>query len=164
MLREGLRLSRRHRTLLYGCVTALFVTGVLWLVFHYFVRVDGEFGEAQHPLEPWWLKLHGAAAMVFLLILGSLIRGHLRVGWKTRRNRQSGTTLTSACVVLIVTGWALYYVAGESARPWISVAHWGVGLVIPVLVVTHVIFGRRTRRAREAPPETAKQPLRRIAV
>jgi hypothetical protein len=75
VLREGVRLSRRHRAWLYWCFALLFVTGVLWLAFHYLVRVEGEFGEARQPLEPWWLKLHRAAAMVFLMIVGSAREG-----------------------------------------------------------------------------------------
>jgi len=162
VLREGVRLSRRHRALLYWCVTLLFVTGVLWLAFHYLVRVEGELGEVRHPLEPWWLKLHGAAAMIFLMILGSLARGHIRMGWKARRNRRSGATLAAVSAVLIVTGWALYYVGSESARPWISAAHWGLGLFVPLFTITHVVFGRRARRAREReqkPPAPQAAPI-----
>ena len=61
MLREGLRLSRRHQAWLHGASALLFTTGALWLVFHHYVRVPGEFGSEPHPLESWWLKLHGAA-------------------------------------------------------------------------------------------------------
>ena len=64
MLREGIRLSRRHQRLLYGICGVLWATGALWLIFHYFLQVSGEFGETPHPLEPWWMRLHGLAAML----------------------------------------------------------------------------------------------------
>lgn len=143
MLREGLRLSRRHRAWLYGTFSALFVSGLLWLVFRRWVRVEGEFGASAHPLEPWWLKLHGAAAMAFLLVLGTLVRGHVRLGWKLHQNRLSGSTLLATNALLAATGWALYYVGGESVRAWVSVLHWGLGLAAPALILVHVVRGRQ---------------------
>ena len=116
---EGLRLDRVHRHLVYSASVALTATGLLWLLFHYFVRVDGPFGDVAHPLESQWLRLHGAAAMLWLLVLGSLVRGHIRGGWKSRRNRVSGIVATSIAGVLIATGWALYYVSHEGVREWV---------------------------------------------
>ena len=146
LLHEGLRLSRRHQAWLYGTALALLVTGLFWLCFHHYVKVEGEFGETAHPLETWWLKLHGAAAMVFLLVLGSLVRGHLRTGWRMRLNRPSGATVTAANAWLVVSGWGLYYIGAESWRPAISSSHWIVGLVLPVVLAVHVQLGRRSRR------------------
>jgi hypothetical protein len=148
MLREGVRLSGRHQAWLYGSAGALLGTGALWTVFHYFLQVEGEFGEQPHVLEPWWLKLHGAAAMVFLMVLGSLVRGHVRLGWKSGINRSSGAILVTVTSFLVLTGWALYYVGVDGARPWISASHWGVGLASPFALLVHVVRGRGTRRAR----------------
>ena len=162
MFREGLRLSRRHRALLYSCVGVLFATGVLWLAFHYLWRGSGEFGDLPHPAESWMLELHGAAAMVFLMLLGSLVRGHMRLGWKTRRNRWSGGVLTGGSAVLVLTGWALYYVGNESARSWISVAHWSFGLAAPALFIAHILFGRAARSPASisgTPSTTVTSPL-----
>jgi hypothetical protein len=145
MLREGLRLSRRHKALLYGALAALFASGALWLIFHHFVHVDGDFGEEPHPLEGVWLRVHGAAAMAFLLVAGSLIRGHVRLGWKQRRNRPSGGMVVAICAVLATTGWALYYVAGDTARAYASALHWTVGLLAPVVFAVHVAQGHRGR-------------------
>jgi hypothetical protein len=146
MLREGLRLSRRHKALVYGAFGALLATGVLWLVFHHFLRVEGDFGAEPHPLEPLWMKAHGAAAMAFLVVLGSLVRGHVRLGWKQRRHRPSGGAIVGASLVLAATGWALYYVGAEGLRAYVSIAHWTLGLAAPVLLAAHVVQGHRARR------------------
>ena len=148
MLREGIRLSRRHRRWLYGTLAALFASGVLWLGFHHFARVESEIGETAHPLEPLWLRVHGAAAMLFLGVLGSLVRGHVRMGWRVGLNRLSGAALVSANAVLVLSGWALYYVGSESRRPWISVAHWTIGVALPLVLAVHVWRGRSLRRRR----------------
>ena len=67
------RLGKRHEASVHLCVAALVITGLLWLLFHFFVVVQGEFGEQQHPLEAWWLRLHGFAGMGALLLFGSLM-------------------------------------------------------------------------------------------
>src|ERR1044071_3187707 len=146
MLREGIRLSRLHRRLLYTFCGLLWASGVLWLLFHYFVRVPGEFGDTPHPLESWWLRLHGLAAMLSLLVLGSLVRGHIRLGWNIGRNRLSGSALVVCATVLIGTGWALYYVSNEFARTWISAVHWSLGLGSLAVIAIHVRAARRAQR------------------
>jgi len=156
MLREGICLSRRHKRLLYAICGALWATGALWLLFHYFLRVPGEFGDTPHPLEPWWMRLHGFAAMLSLLMLGSLMRGHIRVGWNIGRNRLSGAVLVAAGVTLVATGWGLYYVSSEIARPVISIIHWMIGLSSAVAVAAHVYAAGRARRlARNQTPAAA---------
>ena len=151
MLREGIRLSARQRAVLYGCCTLLFLTGVAWLVAHTWMRADGEFGESPHPLEHWSLQLHGAGAMLFLMAIGSLIRGHMRIGWKTNRSRISGATMVASSSVLVVTGWGLYYVGSEAARTFISQLHWGVGLAGPLIIAVHVLGRRRAGISSEEP-------------
>jgi thiol:disulfide interchange protein len=63
--------------------------------------------------------------------------------------RTSGVALLSACAALALGGWALYYVADDAARGWVSVTHWVLGLALPALLLAHVVGSRRERRARE---------------
>jgi len=141
--REGLRLTLRHRAFVYGSSALLFLTGAAWLIAHTRMRVEGEFGDMPHPLERWSLQVHGAVAMLFLMALGSLVRGHIRAGWKAKRSRLSGTTMVAASTALIVSGWCLYYVGNEAARALISQAHWILGLAGPIIIGAHVL-GRRS--------------------
>ena len=69
---HGLRLASRHRGLAYATFAAIWFTGILWLIFHYFLQRQGEFGAEPHPLEAWWLRLHGAVAFVVLWLAGLL--------------------------------------------------------------------------------------------
>jgi drug/metabolite transporter (DMT)-like permease len=138
-----MRLSRGHIRWVYWSSAVLFSTGVLWLVFHYFVHVRGEFGDRPHALEAWWLRLHGAAAMVVLIVLGSLLPIHVRRGWHQRRNLLAGVILSVLATLLIASGYALYYFGGEEARPLISAVHWLFGLAAPLLLVWHIWRGRK---------------------
>ncbi len=140
-----MHLSTRHQAWIYCTFGALFLTGALWLIFHYFVQVEGEFGPAIHPLEPWWMKLHGAAAMVLLFLLGTLLSSHMDSAWRIRRNLKTGIAFVSFNSILILTGYALYYFGGETTRPVISKLHWIVGLGAPIIVGIHVWRGRAAR-------------------
>jgi hypothetical protein len=148
-------LSRNHLRWVYASCALLFASGALWLAFHYFVRVHGEFGESPHPLEHWWLRLHGAAAMLFLIVAGSLVPIHLRRGWHQRRNLLPGIAITATALALTATGYALYYFGGEDTRPLLSLAHWAVGLATPALLVWHILHGRRQREAGPRAPVPA---------
>ena len=47
--------------------------------------------------------------------------------------------------VLIATAFLLYYSGSDTLRPWISNGHLVVGLALPVLLLLHVVVGRRGR-------------------
>jgi hypothetical protein len=150
-----MRLATGHRRWVYWSGAALFLSGALWLVFHQWVQVPGEFGERPHPLELWWLRLHGAAAMLVLVVLGSLLPVHVRRGWHQRKNLLAGTILATFALLLIGSGYALYYFGGEEVRPWISAFHWVLGLAALPLLMWHIRRGRRQRARAAAAPADA---------
>ena len=139
----NLRLERWHRRCVYVASALLILSGAAWLIARYFLRPAGEFGETIHPLEPWAMKLHGAAAMFMLFFLGSLMNSHIRRALHGSRNRVSGWAMMLTLSVLTFTGFGLYYLAGESDRPLWSATHWIVGLALGALIVLHVLLGRR---------------------
>ena len=146
------RLSAVHRRLTYLVCALLYITGALWLLFHYAVAAPDELGRARHPLESWSLRLHGAVAFGFLVALGSLLPRHIGEAWATRRNRSSGAIMLSAASLLVITGWGLYYVGGETLREWLSIGHWVIGLAAAPLLLFHVLLGWRQKPRVEAAP------------
>ena len=156
-----MRLSRGHLRWVYASGLALFASGALWLLFHYFVQVQGELGERPHALEVWWLRLHGAAAMLMLAVLGSLLPVHIRRGWHQRKNLLAGSVLAALALLLIFSGYALYYFGSEETRPWISAFHWVLGLGAPLLLLWHIVSGRRTHAVKHPAPPIS-QPVRSI--
>jgi hypothetical protein len=139
-----MRLSSTHRVWFYASFALLLASGTLWVVFHYFIRVRGEFGVVAHPLQIWWLRLHGAAAMLSVAVLGSLLPIHVRRHWHQGKNRLAGTVAGAIALLLIVTGYALYYLSSEALRPWISTGHWLLGLAALPLLLVHIHSGRRS--------------------
>jgi len=148
---ESIRLGPWHQGAIYGATTALAVSGIIWLVVDYFVATPGEYGPQIHPLEPWMLRLHGAAAMAGLIIYGSLMPVHIRRAWTIRRNIALGIGLVAFMLLLTVTGYLLYYAGDENTRPVISAVHWILGLAVPALLVWHVVSGRNLARKSEPP-------------
>jgi hypothetical protein len=140
----NVRLERWHRRCIYGTAAWLTATGLLWLLAHYFMRPVGEFGVGVHPFEPWSMKLHGAGAMAALFFVGSLMNSHMRRALKAGRNLASGWSMITLLSALILSGYALYYLASEQSRPVWSAAHWVVGLALPLLFVLHIALGRRS--------------------
>ena len=140
-----MRLSRRHELWLYAIGALIFVSGLGWLGDHYLFAGSADFGEAHAAFEPWWLRLHGAAAMAGLAALGSLFPGHIARAWRSRTNYRSGLLMLSIAVLLVVTGYGLYYVGDEETRPWISLVHWLVGIMACAGLVLHVRLGKSRR-------------------
>jgi hypothetical protein len=148
-------MERWQRRTIYAVLILLAGSGMAWLAAHYFLRSHGEFGEAIHPLEPWSMKLHGAAAMATLFFIGSVMNSHIRRAQKTGRNLAAGWALIAALAALAVTGYGLWYIAGEDSRGIWSTTHWLIGLAFPALLVWHIVHGRSLRRMRRVPPSGA---------
>ena len=137
-----MRFSRIYRWIAFLVIVALLVSGVAWIAADQLkLGPDGEYWQRWTAT---LLMVHGSAAMVALLVLGALIEAHMRRAWRARRNRATGVVMLLINACLIVSACALYYNGIEALRPWISNAHIGFGLAMPVLILVHVWIGRRS--------------------
>lgn len=160
-----IRFGNRHKRILYSVFALLWLSGALWLAFHYFLRAPGEFGDTAHPLEIWWLRLHGLMALAALVGVGSVLPVHAHRAWHLKKNRASGLAVKMLMLWLAATGYALYYFVSESNEAWLPFLHWGVGLTLPLMLVAHIRRGRarpatahpRTQPASSAPARVARQ-------
>jgi MFS family permease len=144
---DSIRLKRLQRYFLYGVLALLFLSGVVWTYWNYLAASAGDF---ETSAKAWAMKIHGAAAMAVLVLIGMLLNRHVRFAWRARRNRANGSVFLSAFAVLTITGYGLYYAGGEMLRAWTSWIHLVLGLVLPILLMIHIFLGRRTRRAVQA--------------
>ena len=141
-----IRFAAPHRKFLYSVFSLLWLSGALWLVFHYFMRVPGEFGIAPHPAEIWRLRLHGLMVFAVLVALGTVLPVHARRAWQLKKNRRSGLLMKAIFLWLAVTGYALYYFASDSNENWLPLLHWGAGISVPLMLVLHIRKGRQRMR------------------
>ena len=158
------RLGARHKRLAYATFALLWASGALWLLFHYFFSVEGDFGPEPHPAEKWWLRLHGLAAMLALVALGSLLTNHVRLAWQRKKNQRTGLPMLALTAWLAATGYALYYFSSDANAAWLPLLHWTVGLALPLALVAHVAIGRRRAPRVQPHPHPKKKPaLRAVA-
>jgi hypothetical protein len=141
---DSIRLKRFHRYFLYAVLALLFLSGAAWSYWNYFVPSPGDFETSS---KAWAMKIHGAAAMAILVLIGTVLTAHVRFSWRAGRNRTNGSVFLSAFGVLTITGYGLYYAGGERLRAWTSWIHLAVGLVLPILLLIHILLGKRTRPA-----------------
>ena len=139
---ESIRLKRWQRLFLYAVLALLFLSGVAWAYWNYLVASPGD---PEMSAKAWAMKIHGAAAMAVLILLGMLLNAHVRFAWRARRNRANGSVFLGAFAILTITGYGLYYAGGESLRAWTSWIHLAIGLVLPILLLIHILLGKRTR-------------------
>ena len=139
-----MRLSRWHERWLYAIGAWVFLSGIGWLADHYLFAGSADFGDGHAASEPLWLRLHGAAAMAGLVVFGSLLPGHIARAWRLRRNYRSGVLMLSLMLLLVLTGYGLYYFGDEESRPWISMVHWLAGIVAGASLVLHVRLGKHS--------------------
>jgi hypothetical protein len=142
---HGSKLSPRERFVTYAAFTLAWLSGATWLVFHYFLQRKGEFALEPHPLEHWWLRLHGLCAFVLLWLAGLLWVRHVRPGLRWPPRRQSGLAIAFAFCALAATGYLLYYVDEGAPRDVIGVLHWAIGLALSLPVVVHALPSYRPR-------------------
>jgi succinate dehydrogenase/fumarate reductase cytochrome b subunit len=132
-----MRLPASTRYSLYGLTALLLGSGIVWLVVHYLEAISDP-----HTWEATSMRIHGAAAMALLVIVGIAIALHVTRAWQEGKNRTSGLFLGAVLIVLVLTGYLLYYAGGEAARAAASAIHWILGLGLPFLVAVHVSLGR----------------------
>lgn len=145
-----LHLTRRGKLLIYAVLGTTWGSGVFWLIFHYFFRGHGEFGDEPHPWEHPLIVLHGAGAFAALWLAGWLWSTHIVPWWNSRNRRNSGIALVVLGAALVVSGYLLYYVSGDELRHGVALLHWSIGLLLAVPALVHALRSGRYRRAEES--------------
>ncbi len=122
---------------------ALTASGLLWLWAHYAWGAGA--GELPHPLELWMIRLHGLFAMSGLFFFGVVGAEHAARGLRMARQQLTGVLLLTSLAALALSGYALYYFAPETSRPWIGNGHAAVGATTAALLTWHGRWARRKR-------------------
>ena len=78
-----------------------------------------------------------------LVLAGSVLSTHVRMGWRIRRNLWTGLLILGVLLLLAVSGELLYY-GSEESRDFSLWVHWVVGVMTIALAPLHVLIGRRS--------------------
>ena len=126
----------------------VFVTGVVYLWMKYWLPAPDAFSIIHHPLQPLFLKLHILTAPLLVFAVGSIA---LRHAWRhyatgTREGRLSGTGTAALIIPMVVTGYLIQVITGETALRGIVLTHLVTGLGYGVVILAHQLLVRRSRR------------------
>ena len=132
----GPLMTRWRRRLVQATALALWISGLSWLGLHYCGVRQGAFGPEAHPAEVWVIRTHGALAFVAVALVGYMWALHVGPGWARGARRRSGGTITTVAMLLLVTGYFLYY-GDEQLRVWSSLAHSIAGVLAAGIFLAH---------------------------
>lgn len=94
------------------------------------------------------MRIHGAATMLGMAVLGSLWGPHVLGAWERRNHRASGGMMAGLWLGLALSGYGLYYLADERWRDFASSSHIALGLAIPFGLGIHVWQVTRRRKVK----------------
>jgi hypothetical protein len=132
----GVPLPRILRATLYGVAALLWASGAVWLVLHHVFPQSTSFGPLPNPWEAPLMRVHGLIAVCAVFLIGWMMAAHVMARWASARNRRSGLVLGGAALLLILSGYALYYTIG-SPHDAAALAHESIGVLSPVAALVH---------------------------
>ena len=135
-------MPRRQRVAIYWILGALWVSGCVWLVLDQFCARAGEFGPMQNPWQPPVLLVHGVVSILAMYLLGWVSARHVLRWWPGGLRRLSGGTLATCLLLLVVSGFALFFVSDDSWQRKAALSHDALGLIVTVFGIQHWFFAR----------------------
>lgn len=135
-------LPRALRGAIYSIGALLWLSGALWLVLHYMLPQSTPFGPLPNPWEAPLMRVHGLIAVGAVFLIGWMTAAHVTTRWTSDRNRRSGLALGGTALLLIFSGYALYYTTG-SPHDAAAFAHEVVGVFAPLAGLAHWWRNRR---------------------
>jgi hypothetical protein len=159
MLIIRVTIPRLVRQLFYVTLSVSWLSGVAFFVFNQWVTVEGDFGPAKHPLQFWWLSIHGLAAFMVMMLFGAIAINHVASAWKIKRQRGRGLTLLVALLLQIASAYLLYYLSDEGLRALVVYWHLAMGLLLPILLFRHIVLAVRLRREQQLESEQRRAAM-----
>jgi len=139
-----------QRFWIYLLLGGLWLSGALWLALDQFFTSRGPFGKTPHPWEGPVVLLHGIIAVASLYLLGWISAQHVTHWWPKRLRRVSGICLCAFLAVLIVSGFALFFITDDHWQSIAAVVHEISGLVLTPIAVQHWFVRQRQPSSSDA--------------
>jgi hypothetical protein len=137
------RMPRSRRLTVYLIVGAVWLTGCVWLYLDQFQARRDQFGFSPHPLESPILLVHGIIAILSMYLFGWISARHILRWWSGGLRRISGAALTVFLTVLVLSGFALFFLIDDRLQHLAAVVHEVLGLAVTVFAIQHWFFGKR---------------------
>jgi|GEM_PF-1320559 len=129
-------LSGPLRTAIYAVAALLWLSGALWLILHYAFPQANVFGALPNSWEAPLMRVHGLIAVCGVFLIGWMTAAHVTARWSSQRNRRSGLALGGTALLLVFSGYALYYTTG-APHDASGFLHEAIGLLSPAAALAH---------------------------
>jgi len=124
------------RAAIYAVAALLWLSGALWLGLHHAFPQKGALGLLPNPWEAPLMRVHGLIAVAGVFLIGWMTAAHVSARWSSERNRRSGLVLGGTALLLVFSGYALYYTIG-SPHDSAGLLHEAIGFLSPAAALAH---------------------------
>jgi hypothetical protein len=152
-------ITRFERVLTHGSTAVVAGSGVVYAWMKYFMTTDDPYAVVNHPLQPWMLDLHVAAAPLLVFALGFIAQTHIMAHLARgpgRPGRATGLIAVSCVLPMIATGYLIQIFTNETAHRASVWVHLTTSAAYTGVFLAHVVSSRRLaarRRTLGAPVE-----------
>jgi hypothetical protein len=87
--------------------------------------------------------MHGIIAILSMYLFGWITARHVMRWWPAGMRRVSGGGLAAFIAILIVSGFALFFLTDDGWIRYSAVSHEVLGLAVTVFAIRHWIYRRR---------------------
>jgi hypothetical protein len=136
---------RPLRVTIHSAFAALWLTGAAIFVLRHFFAVTTDFGVAPHPWQPSLLVLHGTIAVAVTFLFGWIVGEHVSETWRLGLERSSGLWILVLISVLVITGFAAFFLVNDGLRSLNGKVHEWLGLLLIVPAAMHLVGARAQR-------------------
>ncbi len=124
------------RIAIYAVAALLWLSGAAWLALHHAFPQPTPFGPLPNPWEAPLMRTHGLIAVCGVFLIGWMTAAHVTARWANDRNRRSGLVLGATALLLVFSGYALYYTTG-SPHDTAALMHETLGVLSPLAAFAH---------------------------
>lgn len=147
------RMAVGQRTSVYVIMGALWLSGCIWLCLDQFFSVRSAFGNTPHPWQAPLVLVHGIIAVASMYLLGWISARHVTHSWRRGPRKISGGMLSGLLTVLVVSGFALFFVSDDQWQHIAALTHEVSGLALTPIAIQHWFLRQGTHSSSE---ETAR--------
>ncbi len=141
-------MTRFERWTVWSSAIATGLTGLGFMWTKYFVQPAEQWAVVNHPLEPWFLKLHIVAAPAFVFAVGLVATRHIIPHLRTKEpsGRRSGFIMVWTLLPMVVTGYLIQVVSRSGWTGPLAVTHIVTGCAFLLGIAGHRVRGKRGAR------------------
>ncbi len=132
-------MTRFERWSVWSSAIATGLTGLGFFWAKYLVASSEPWAVVNHPLEPWFLKIHIVVAPLFVFAVGLITTRHILVHIRARirKGRSSGLAMMWLIIPMVGSSYLIQVVSATGWLTWIALVHIVTGTVFLLAIVAH---------------------------